>query len=132
MSKFLTDLVYRDNHGETWTLTEALIYQSDLVGRVIVPVGTVTDLASIPDFAQNLISKVGPWDRPAVIHDTLYTLGTHDRATCDKVLLEAMVADGVGVFKRNIIYYAVRLGGWKAWRDHLKERIATGNEVETY
>ena len=50
MSRFVTDLVLRDNgDGRTFTLDQPLVYESDLLeGAVVVPAGTITDLASLP------------------------------------------------------------------------------------
>lgn len=132
MPLFLSKLIYEDNDGASWTLRLPLEYETD-IGRIVpvapdfengelitVPEGFVTDLASIPAFAQNMISKVGPWDRPAVIHDWLYTTGQRPRAIADKVLLEAMAVTGTGWIRRRLIYAAVRVAGWKAWSDHRK------------
>jgi hypothetical protein len=122
MKRFLTDLVYRDNKGESWTLVEPLVYDaSPLLGRLIeVPVGFETDLASIPWFVQGLISKVGPWDRPAVIHDRLYRTQTISRLEADNILLQAMDNEGVGSVKKFLIYRNVRMWGWVAWRKNKK------------
>ncbi len=127
MSAFTSDLVYRDNRGESWTLVESLDYTSDLVGELSAPKGMTTDLASIPGLVQGLIHKTGPWDRPAVIHDLLYSTLRFERDVCDKVLLEAMVVEGVGWWKRQAIYRAVRLGGWVAYNDHKRKWQAMVN-----
>lgn len=37
----------------------------------VVPAGTPTDFASIPQFAQSLVSKLGPHIEAAVVHDRL-------------------------------------------------------------
>lgn len=122
MSLFLTDLEYRDNDGETWTLIKPLVYYSTLLGRrICVPAGFETDMASIPQFAQSLISKDGPWDWPAVIHDYLYATQTVSKKTADSVLREAMTVKNVPAWKAFCIYQAVNWFGSGAWKDDQKK-----------
>lgn len=45
----------------------------------VVPVGYVTDLASIPRLAQLIIPKLGKWNRAAVLHDALWQISRHHR-----------------------------------------------------
>jgi hypothetical protein len=82
---------------------------------VAVPEGYVTDFASIPGFAQWLISPFGKHAEAAVIHDWLYTLGKprdgKARKQADRVFRRALKLVGVGFVRRNIMYYAVRMGG---------------------
>lgn len=42
---------------------------------IVVPTGFVTDFASIPWGLWNLFPPLGPWARPAIIHDFLYATG---------------------------------------------------------
>lgn len=148
MSKFLTPLRVEDVNGDVWTLFEPLRYFSELAGGILeVEAGFKTDFASIPGFAQNLISKNGLWDFGAVLHDKLYSENgridveqidgatverTFPRNVCDAILLEAMQAKGVGVIRRTLIFHAVRHFGWAAWNKHAKAilvcgKIMTGN-----
>ncbi|MBX9706865.1 MAG: DUF1353 domain-containing protein [Caulobacteraceae bacterium] len=39
---------------------------------IVVPAGFVTDFASVPFGVRNLFPALGPWGRPAIIHDFLY------------------------------------------------------------
>lgn len=82
---------------------------------VVVPEGYVTDFASIPGFAQWMISPFGRHSEAAVIHDWLYTLGTpkdeKGRKLADRTFRRALQLVGVGFFRRNIMYGAVRFGG---------------------
>ena len=82
---------------------------------VAVPEGYVTDFASIPGFAQWMISPFGRHSEAAVVHDWLYTLGTPGdakaRKLADKTFRRALKLVGVGFFRRNIMYRAVRMGG---------------------
>ena len=82
---------------------------------VAVPEGYVTDFASIPGFAQWMISPFGKHSEAAVVHDWLYTLGTpgdeKGRRLADRTFRRALHLVGVGFFRRYIMYAAVRLGG---------------------
>ena len=96
---------------------------SELTIRVMP--GFETDFASIPRFARLLISKLGRYNKAAVIHDAIYqamfyTLNvnrhTFTRKDADRIFLEGMVALGVAPWKRRLMYWGVRLGGWAAWK----------------
>lgn len=82
---------------------------------VITPAGYVTDFASIPKQVQFLISPFGKHAEAAVVHDWLYTLGkrgdTKGRRMADKAFVRALRLLEVNWLKRQIMYWAVRLGG---------------------
>lgn len=97
---------------------------------IIVPAGFETDFASIPFGLWNLFPPLGPWARPAIIHDFLYaTRGTgcwqgrywaswpegYSRARADSIFREAMEVVGVPAWRRAVMYRAVRLGGAGGW-----------------
>lgn len=115
-----------------WALAEEITYApSDGSGVITVPKGFVTDLASIPQPFWALLPPDGPWVKAAVIHDYLYyTQGSgvwkchprsitaakdYTRPQADWILRDAMQDRGVGGFKRNVIYLAVRVGGQHGW-----------------
>ena len=105
------------NKKGEWILTKQLSYYSDLIGLVFVPVGFSTDLASIPKIFRGAISVNEEHRKPAIVHDWLYVsrkLFT-TRKICDLVFLEAMEISGVPKWKRNVMYVAVRAGGWIYW-----------------
>lgn len=121
------------NGRSLWGLQRTLSYTP--VGdthTITVPAGFVTDLASIPRWAWILLPPDGPWVKAAIIHDFLYSTGgsgiwkshptsidparAYDRKEADQILREAMENRGVGAFKRNVIYLAVRIGGAGGWR----------------
>lgn len=88
--------------------------------RVSVEAGFETDFASIPRFARMLIPKLGRYNKAAVLHDAAYQdrieFYIFNRRDSDRLFLAAMVALGVAPWKRRLMYWAVRLGGWAAWR----------------
>ena len=73
-----------------------------------VPVGTLTDFASIPWCLQWLCPKMGPWNRAAVLHDYLCGLEGCSRFLADAIFREAMCVLRVPVWRRVSMYYAVR------------------------
>ncbi len=117
---FLTKLITDDDNFPV-TVMEPLVYQSQLLGGVVrVPVGFVTDFASIPWIVQWRIPKLGPWNRAAVVHDWLYSQGRFNgqpipRKMADGVLNEAMSVTVPDHDVRLLIYNGVRLGGWWPW-----------------
>jgi hypothetical protein len=82
---------------------------------VVVPSGYVTDFASIPRAVHFIISPFGKHAEAAVIHDWLYALGSPKdrkaRRTADKAFVKALRLLEVGFLQRQIMYWAVRLGG---------------------
>jgi len=81
-----------------------------------VPKGFVTDFASIPRIFWMVFPPIGKYARAAVIHDYLYRLKGCSRFTADAVFREAMYQLCVPVWKRILIYYAVRIFGGCARR----------------
>lgn len=104
-----------------------------------VPANFETDLASIPQPVQWLISKLDAHVEAAVVHDYLYRFGargieleltnvfgrpctpprfvtrTIDRRTADRVFLAAMRTARVARWKRGLMFLAVRVGAWWAY-----------------
>lgn len=106
-----TPLLNRDSK-QLWDVDEIFGYQSDVANMLInVPVGFVTDFASVPRIPFVYDGLGNLFQRAAVIHDYLYSLGLVARDIADKVLLEAMELDGVPWIKRKLVYAGVRMGG---------------------
>jgi hypothetical protein len=120
MSKFLTELrAPLKNGSETvYVLEESLIYQSDLAGRVEVPTGFETDLASVPRLPLVYWAFGGRAHREAVIHDCLYLIDSNPGVDCsiaNKVFLEAMKARGKPFYVYYPMYLGVKLGGFASY-----------------
>lgn len=109
--------------GRTWILKQPLIYRIGVSkDSVVIPVGFVTDMASIPPALQSIIQQNGPYQLPAVVHDYLYWRQECTRAQSDQILLLAMIEHRVSNTHRTAIYDAVRAAGQFAWADNGKER----------
>lgn len=130
MAQFLTPLRLEKVGPQRWLVGQSLEFQSDeLQAHLIVPGGFQTDLASVPWFAQWLVSKVGRYDAAAVLHDCAYAgqLLVQDetghrqpirliKPVADRLFREALIASGVKPRTANGMYAAVSWFGRKAQR----------------
>ena len=116
--------VQDEEDGIHATLLEALSYTTQDGWRIEVPVGFVTDYASIPRALAWLIPLRGKYNRPAIVHDYLYQRAPLDevrgtrctQARADHILREACENVDDRFTQRWAIYLGLRLGGWVAWR----------------
>ena len=134
MSQFTSQLFLRSlsvaeimaggGHVQLYEVTQDFSYVSDKLGRTVtVPAKLVTDFASIPRVAWDLLDPEDPiiaW--PSVVHDYLYTCQgtlpdgfTYTREQADSVLREAMEVCGAGFFIREAVYEAVEKFGDAHW-----------------
>jgi len=122
MPEFLTALSSTKT-AKGWRLNRPLIYHSDIVGRVHVPAGFLTDYASVPRIPV-IYSLVGNRaHEPAVIHDYLYTVGAKpdvSQKDADRTFLEAMRLKGVPWLYRKMMYAGVRIGGFTKFKKETK------------
>jgi Protein of unknown function (DUF1353) len=95
---------------------------SDRLPDVKVPIWFVTDLASIPRVFWSVLSPMGRYSYPAIIHDFLYWFQTADRKQADTVFKLAMADTGVASVTATVIYEAVRIAGEGAWRTNASAR----------
>jgi hypothetical protein len=93
-----------ESDATRWMLLSPLVYDSPLAGMITVPTGFITDFVSFEP-----LKDLG--QRPAVVHDYLYTTGTVPRETADEVLLEALQSVGVDDALARAMFDAVRLFG---------------------
>ena len=95
--------------------------------EINVPAGFETDFASIPRIFRILIPKLGKYNKAGVVHDWIYQnyriykvpgyqSFIFNRELADQCFRDAMRDLGVAPWKRNLMYWAVRVGGWMAWR----------------
>lgn len=84
--------------------------------RLFIPSGFRCDLASVPGPMLWLFGPNGRHQRAALFHDAAYrTHRPRHRSTADEAFRAMMLDDGVPPWKANLMYYAVRLFGGKAW-----------------
>ncbi len=139
MAGFLDPLDIRLKGYKRWMTLAGLRYRSDVAAREIqVPPEFITDLASVPRAPLAYLIAGDRAPGPAVIHDYLYVHPDwEDRTLADAVLLEAMAAhqpdlgfEAENAVIRNMMWAAVRAGGWLPWMRHEK-RAAALNPIWT-
>lgn len=127
MSQFLSPLELEFLNGTLWRVTAPFDYcvgSATSAVVVDVPVGFITDFASIPRLLWNVLPPTGLYGKAAVIHDKLYQTGYWmdgftkqlvTRQMADETFLEAMEVLGVGWWTRYLIFWGVTFGGGKTW-----------------
>ena len=99
-----------------WRLLENFPYHSELLGRwFTVPKGFVTDFASVPRVPVAYWLTGGIAHISAVVHDYLYSTHLTTRSEADQVFLEAAAASNIPAWRRNLMYWGIRAGGWQRW-----------------
>lgn len=124
-SRFLDDLVLRDLDDAQWEVVREFRYDSAIFGgRILVPVGFRTNLASIPRYVPLAFALLGDTGRKAaVVHDFLYTVHMSDRETADQVFAEALDVLHYSAIRRWIMYQALRVFGGRAWSTDQVRRL---------
>ncbi len=124
MERFPDELILRKLNGPEWEVREPFRYWSTrLQAWITVPVGFITDLASVPWFARWYVSVDGEHTKAALVHDWLYVRASQTafpnltRTDADKIFLEAMTVRGIPKWKRKPMYWGVWLGGGRTFRD---------------
>jgi hypothetical protein len=119
MSRFTEILIVSPlADGQRWYLQKEFGYDVGREGSgetIDVPIGFLTDFASVPRPLWWLFPRWGKYGNAAVIHDFCYWEQKYSRKRADEILLEAMVVLEVGPVTRYIMYLAVWLFGWIAW-----------------
>lgn len=121
MSSFTSPLKIEPANEEMtkWRLIEPFeFYIDEPAGRIYykVPVGFITDFASVPRIFWSILPPWGRYGKAAVLHDFLYKTKSVSREKADRIFLEAMKVLKVPAWKRYIMYWAVRLFGWIRWK----------------
>ena len=83
---------------------------------ITVPVGFVSDMASVPRIFWNIIPPWGTYGPAAIAHDWLYRDAIPTRADDDAILLDLMSRLDTPWCERQAIYWAVRSWGWLYWK----------------
>ena len=123
MSSFTTPLDARfSDNGASFTLTAPFTYEVGSLGSgeaITVPIGFVTDLASVPKWARWIFPITGKYTKAAVLHDWLWTQKGviplphswkhYSQHETNLIFLEAMQVLGVAWITRTIFYKAVEM-----------------------
>jgi hypothetical protein len=112
---FLTPLVLDYIDGRTWQVAEAFSYHAQHpLTTITVPMGFITDFASIPRALWAILPPTGKYGKAAVIHDYLYNRANYQgwtKAMADRVFYDAMGELGVPQVQRWLMWQAVRMFG---------------------
>jgi Protein of unknown function (DUF1353) len=92
--------------------------------KVSVPIGFVSDGASIPRLFWIALPKIGRYMYAAIVHDYLYWTQNTTRQTADTILKTAMSDSGVDPNTLGAISGAVKAGGQSAWDENKKLKQA--------
>jgi hypothetical protein len=87
---------------------------------VTVPIGFVTDFASIPRIFWSVLPPDGRYTYPAILHDYLYWTQERPRGVADSILKFGMEDFSVASVTSNAIYAAVHTFGGSAWNENTK------------
>lgn len=109
-----------------WRLVKELVFRdAAFYPEITVPVGFVTDFASVPRIPLAFALFGNRGHAAAVVHDWLYQ--THpegmSKADADYVFYEALRAEGLKHWRAEMMYLAVKFCGRSAWNsgpDRLK------------
>lgn len=111
----------------TWVTVGRVSFEFDGVTYVI-PEGFMTDFSSVPRLFRWLVSPVGqPHQVAGVVHDFLYSSGAVTRKQADAAFKAAAAAAGSPRLRAALMYRAIRLGGWFAWRNNRAKLLALGS-----
>ena len=111
--------------GRNWIVRQPLVYTIGVSkDSLTVPVGFVTDFASIPQVFHSLLRQNGLYLLPAVVHDYLYWKQACTRDQADQILHLGMIENKVPDLQRVAIYAAVRAAGAFAWKANAADRVA--------
>jgi len=86
--------------------------------ELIVPVGTVSNGASVPKLLRGIYSNIGTYTLPAVVHDYLYENNLYDRKFADRQFLIDMGKTNTNYFTKWLFYYTVRIFGGINWKKY--------------
>lgn len=118
---FLNGLVVRDDaQPRMWVIAEPLIWEDEQFGRIVVPLGFRTNLASTPLVVRDFdtFDPDGASRRPAALHDWNYTWHGLDKEHADELLRESLLSVGVSPRVAETFYEAVHAFGLDPWNAH--------------
>lgn len=110
-----TCIAVKTSDGKNFSLFESFSFTDQFGNTYEVPVGFETDGPSIPRALWIDLPPFGNYWLPAVLHDFLYRKTKLDKAMCDNVFYNAMIANGVPRIRAGEIYNGVHLGGWSSF-----------------
>lgn len=123
MSQFTTELKIRYVDGLNFEILEGFEYHIGTYPSeeiITVPVGFITDFASVPKIFWSILPPNGIYGKSTVIHDYLYYSGIYSKSKSDEIFLESMGVLKVPDWQKYTMYRAVKYFGYAAWNTHRK------------
>ncbi len=111
--------------GRNWVIKKDFGYavgKKDSNEVIDVPIGFVTDFASVPRPLWWLFPKWGKYGNAAVIHDFLYWDQRYSKKKSDYIFLEAMKVLGVNKVTSFLLYKSVSWFGCFAWKSNQRRK----------
>jgi uncharacterized protein DUF1353 len=106
-----------DPEPRMWIVWEPLVWQDQRFGRIVVPKGFRTDLASVPRVFRQ-IPSLDPdgISRPSALgHDWLYAWRGFSKDDADEFLKQSLVSLGASALVADVYYLAVHNYGQSSW-----------------
>ncbi len=126
MSRFTELLVVSPlSDGRNWVIRKDFGYavgSEDSKEVIDIPIGFVTDFASVPRPLWWLFPKWGKYGNAAVIHDYLYWDQRYNKKKVDLIFREAMGVLGVNKLTSYILYRSVFWLGCRAWKSNQRRK----------
>lgn len=107
---------------DTIILERDLVYYDNRSKQVfVIPVGFISDGASIPQFLWSVMGHPFQADvrKAAVLHDFLYRHQVVRRKVADQMFYDALCEEGLNENKAQMFYAGVRVGGASSYRRKL-------------
>ena len=117
IGQFQSDLQFEKlDDGRSYRLTEPLVFEDARGLRWEVPSGFVSSGAQIPEFMWNIVGQPHSekYVKAGIIHDYYTRKQARSTAATNRVLNEAMLADGVTPLTAGLFYFAAD-GFGKKW-----------------
>lgn len=108
----------RGLHGRKWRLEEPISYvpkNKKYFGKIVVPVGFVTDLLSAPRCTWGFLPPHDDYKVSAIIHDWLYAGNKTPKWYADEIFKECLKIQKIGAFKRWLLFQSVKFFGFLAY-----------------
>jgi hypothetical protein len=121
VSRFREPIYFVTQPGVAWKPNPGQVGKYEAVE---VPVGFVTDFASIPRVFWSLLRPDGEYTYPAIVHDYMYWMQDRPREVADDIFRFGMQDFQIDKVTTTAIYQAVRRFGQSAWDENaaLKRR----------
>lgn len=112
MSSF-TEKLYLSPTDDLWVTTREITYEigkKDSGIKIIIPSGTITDLATIPRILWPIINPNNPREASAfVLHDYLCNIEGFSKLVADSILRESLIVLGTSKTKSTLFFIAITL-----------------------